>query len=55
MDLKSYGVGDAVFSEGGSLKRFDLLMRVRVVLTLVAPSNRFRVAVDLSSVAITGC
>lgn len=32
MDLKVYGVGDAVFSEGVSWKRSHLLMRVRVVL-----------------------
>lgn len=50
MDLKSYGVGDAVFSEGASWKRSHLLMRLRVVAA-VAPSNGFIVVFAESGVA----
>lgn len=52
MDLRLYGVGGAVFSEGGSLERSHLLMRVRVVIKLVARSNQFIVEVEGFLVAI---
>ena len=51
MDLKSYGVGDAVFSEGASWKRSHLLMRLRVVAA-VAPSNGFIVVFANEGVAV---
>jgi hypothetical protein len=54
MNLKVYGVGDAVFSEGVSWERFHLLIRLRVVLA-VAPSNDFIVAIKASGCGNCNC